>query len=384
MLRPARQPVRNHANIGAMARHCALLITSWLVVGAAAVGATPAFEFPAFHSKDPQQPVQIVAQKIVGPEAEGGRQTLGKYGPLDPAIGGWRIDPQRPFGAVSLPLGLVTARGSAPMRIVFDYAGYSNDALGGDSRRQLARFVGAAVCEPAALACLVRDDTGIWDSDAEMSGVKRLTVRVDGIERHLLVGRAELTLENPAALSRNVFIAVHSTAHMELVQLRATALFGEYSSEDPGNTKTFRAWIRAQRVGRFTPFGVLAAVLLVAGLALHAKRRAPPNPAAPRLLGVLLVVLGLSASIGTLVANDPASPSSLYFVIIGLLWSFAGVHLFFGRVAARTWYGWSLALVWFWSLAEFELSESQLYLQLIMPTLLGLYLFSNRVTDRLD
>lgn len=367
-----------------MRKHRALLLDCWLVVGGVALAANPAFEFPEFHSKDPQYPVQIVVQRVFGPEAEGGRETLGRYGPLDPAGGGWRRDPERPFGAVSMPLGLMAARGSMPMRIVFDYAGYSKEVPGTDSRREVVRLVVAAVCVPAALACMVQDDTGIWDSDAEMSGVKRSTVNVNGVEKYLLTGRAELTLENPSALARNVFIAVHSSSQMELVQLRATALFGEYSIEDPGKMKKFRAWIKTQNVGRFTPFGVLAAALLIAGLALREQRRATSNPDAPRLLGILLVVLGLAASIGSLVANDPAAPSSLYFVIVGLLWSVSGMYLYFGRTAALSWYGWSLALVWFWSLAEFGFFERQLYAQVFMPTLLGLYLFSKRVAGRLD
>jgi hypothetical protein len=232
---------------------------------ASVVAQVTPIQFRPLYSKDPAEPIEIVTQKTFGNEADAGSATRGRYGPINPVTRQQEVDPLRSFGNFTLALGHLprAARASrSPLRLVFDSVGYSS------ARRTVpappvVELVARAVCTPSPQSCPPTESTYIWDSDAQMSGASRTKVSVDGVEKNLLIGRAQLQFNVPADQQVDLFMAIHSFGPMEMVQLRTTVLYGEYSDQEPSSRRKTRAWLKSQRAGKFTP-----AAVLLAGLAL--------------------------------------------------------------------------------------------------------------------
>lgn len=106
---------------------------------------------------------------------------------------------------------------------------------------------------------------------------------------------------------------------------------------------------------------------------------ATPNP--PRLFGLLLALLGAALAvggIGLLRAGDSA-----YFLAVGLGAIATGVLIALGRLLGAWVYGATLALVVVWSLAEVGADLPELLPRVALPILIGVYVFSGRIRDRL-
>jgi hypothetical protein len=154
-----------------------------------------------------------------------------------------------------------------------------------------------------------------------------------------------------------------------------------------------RGWLVGLTVGPTTPLLLLAAVAALATVAVREARREERNEDAPRVLAVLLALYALLLMTVSVFADPwyvrPVAaaqaglpPPSLYYVVVGLLWLASATYLYFGRRAARAWYGLALAVAWYWSYLEFGVVR-QFWMQVGMPSLIGLYIFSWRVSGRL-
>jgi quinoprotein glucose dehydrogenase len=106
-----------------------------------------------------------------------------------------------------------------------------------------------------------------------------------------------------------------------------------------------------------------------------------PNP--PKLFGALLALLGLALA-GAGLHMSVNLGGGAYFVVVGLLIAATGALLFLGRAAALWVYAVALAVVWLWSLQDSGGRMGELLPRVAMPTLLGLYLFSARIRERLS
>jgi hypothetical protein len=132
----------------------------------------PSVQFLPLYSKDPAKPIEIVTQKTFGKEADAGSATRGKYGPINPVTRQREVDPLRPFGNFTLSLAHLPRSAAAnrnPLRLVFDYVGYSS-AERTVPARPAVELVAEAVCTPSPGSCPPTDRTYIFDSDAQMSG----------------------------------------------------------------------------------------------------------------------------------------------------------------------------------------------------------------------
>jgi quinoprotein glucose dehydrogenase len=103
---------------------------------------------------------------------------------------------------------------------------------------------------------------------------------------------------------------------------------------------------------------------------------------APTVFGGLLAFLGLVMAIGSLSSGLGAGMT--YFIIVGVLLLVTGLLIFAGKSSALIVYGVTLAVVWFWSLRDIGWVMDQLLPRVALPTLLGLYIYSNRIRPRLD
>lgn len=143
--------------------------------------------------------------------------------------------------------------------------------------------------------------------------------------------------------------------------------------------------------GRSSPWVLGLALLLLAVVAVREARREEFNDDAPRLFAVLVAaqaVITAAAWLGMHALLSPqarlrAGAPSLYYVVVGVLALASAVYLFFGRRAARFWYGLSLAVAVAWSFVEYGPGHRQFWMQVGMPALIAWYLFSWRVSDRL-
>ncbi|WP_341675508.1 hypothetical protein [Niveibacterium sp. SC-1] len=106
------------------------------------------------------------------------------------------------------------------------------------------------------------------------------------------------------------------------------------------------------------------------------------NP--PRVLGCLLLALGLALAVGGLHLKMNLGGDGSYFAVVGGLVALAGFLAFSGRSAAVLVYGLTLLVVWGWSLQEVGANPPELLPRVGLPTLIGLYLFSGKVRARLN
>ena len=101
----------------------------------------------------------------------------------------------------------------------------------------------------------------------------------------------------------------------------------------------------------------------------------------PRILGLLLALLGATTVIGgvnLLLMND-----SPYFCVIGIGMLISGLLLARGKKVGAYAYAGTLSIIVLWSLLEVGLDISLLLPRIVVPSLIGAYIFSNKVKSRL-
>lgn len=105
----------------------------------------------------------------------------------------------------------------------------------------------------------------------------------------------------------------------------------------------------------------------------HRSSRDENEEKPPRLLGVLIMVLGVTMMVGGIVMVW--MNGGLYFLTIGLGIACSGSFLFSGKKAGTYIYGATLAVIVGWSLIETR-EIGVLLARVALPTLIGLYLLS--------
>lgn len=155
-----------------------------------------------------------------------------------------------------------------------------------------------------------------------------------------------------------------------------------------------RVFVQGLTFGSTTPWAVGGALLLIGLSSLREARREDRNDDAPRLVALLVGLHAVAIAGGwiaahgwpwqaTSAARAGTPPASLYYVVTGLLALASAAQLWFGRRVALRLYALCLAVTWSWSFFEFGLEYRQFWMQVAMPSLIGAYLFSWRVSGRL-
>lgn len=101
----------------------------------------------------------------------------------------------------------------------------------------------------------------------------------------------------------------------------------------------------------------------------------------PRTLGLLLALLGATTVIGginLLLMNDTP-----YFFVIGIGLLVSGLLLARGKKAGAYAYAGTLSVIILWSLVEVGLDVGLLLPRIVVPGLIGAYIFSGKVKSRL-
>jgi quinoprotein glucose dehydrogenase len=102
----------------------------------------------------------------------------------------------------------------------------------------------------------------------------------------------------------------------------------------------------------------------------------------PKMLGGLMASLGLvlAAAGGNL---TDAEGGGSYFIAVGLCLVVSGALLYLGKKLALLAYAATLAVVWIWSLKQSGGDSAEWLPRVALPTLVGIYVFSSRVRQRL-
>ncbi len=343
-----------------------------LLIASSHADTSPDDPLPTLYSQNPQQPIEIVAER---------RWTMADEEPKDArnVISNAKVqNPQR------LPLGPSTRYvasfrsqdGKGPLKLVLDYAGHPVEKSSNPDDRMIVVNVHLD-CPEAKAPCLrsiVQDSwfQQIFFIDPSESGVtSQPALAPDGrkIDRYLAHAHLayDLVPDTPITLA----ISFSSPRHFATEQLRTTLLYG-----DDGTQPLPRGPLGINLVGQ-----VAAAAALILLIALWwwtgRDNGRTDNEDAPRLLGLLVTVYGVALAGGGLFSD------TLYYLIAGGVMAFSGLYLHFGSMAAVWWYAFGLVLMWVWSGIEVGPAFKPVFYRVAFATVIGLYLFSDRITSRL-
>ena len=97
------------------------------------------------------------------------------------------------------------------------------------------------------------------------------------------------------------------------------------------------------------------------------------EPKSTKTFGILLALWGIALTLGGI--NLVHMGDNFYFIVIGLGLLFSGVLVSRGKLLGAYTYAATFAIVTFWSLFEIRTNTEPLLPKVLMPTLVGLYLF---------
>ncbi len=349
--------------------------------------ATPSITFPEYFSKDPAAPMVLLGQKSFGtsdgyseevlPFDARARQPFGDAGKL---VARFRI--HRDFVQPTLTLRLDAAA--------------AVDAQKGETVRTAELVLSLAflchspseVCENAPAPTLERVTVRVaprvklslnpWSND----GSTYTRVTVEGVERTLMQGQEGRSLNVPGAPWEEADLLIafpretKSTGSLQVIQLRASQLQGEFTETEPSPRSRMRVWLRSLGIGDWTIAVALLAVLCMGFIAWRAVRPGRSEDA-PGAFGALLFLWGGLLAMAPIVLYflQRDTQGTLYYTATGLLFALSGVYAFFDRPAAKSWYTAGYLLALGWTLMELDTLSSQIVVQLGMPTLMGAYLW---------
>ncbi|MES2583421.1 MAG: hypothetical protein V4627_11950 [Pseudomonadota bacterium] len=309
-------------------------------------------------SANPQKPARVLLEKVWGKEIEAS------------SIADLERDRDVLLGTVTVPADQL------PLSIVVDYAGLELRKSDIAAERQ-GYFYLRLECPQEKYGRCGEDlrTYGRHKWDLETSGsFSRTSLKANGATRdaHVLDGMLLRYNVNPG-VPVNIYASralVPKT--LETHNLRLRVFSGELSFTPPPKVHA--------KIGPGGKLGVLI-VLAVAGLVwlvrlVRPGDAAPESP--PRVLGILLCILGSA------LVFAGYSDTLLFYPVTGLLIAISGMLLSIGSRLGPWAYGLMLAVAWGITFNDYGVAANKDALMRVgMITLLAMYIFSARVTERL-
>ena len=106
------------------------------------------------------------------------------------------------------------------------------------------------------------------------------------------------------------------------------------------------------------------------------------NKKPPRILGILLVLLGAAFLVGGIQLSRMGG--NAYFIVIGTGIALSGLLIFVGKILGAYLYAVVLAIIIIWSFLEVGTDYQHLIPRLAIPIVIGIYIFSSKVKSRLS
>lgn len=341
--------------MGYTLRVFATLLASALV-GMALAASDGIFREP--FPESPQKPPKLLLEKVWGKEIEASSIA--------------QVEPDQ-----DVLLGTVTAtKEQWPLSIVVDYVGRELRKSDIPAEKQGYFYLRLECPQQPYKRCgedlntYGRHKRELWTSGS----FSRKSMKIHGSTHdvHVMDGmrlRYEVNLDTPVNIYMSRALAPKT---LETYRLRLRVLGGELSYTPPKKEHA--------RIGALGKQGILT-VLILASLAwlvrlVRPGESAPESP--PRLLGVLMCILG-----GALVIAS-FSDTLLFYPLTGLLFAISGMLLSIGSRLGQWAYAVMLAVAWCITLHDYGSTLGKdAVMRVGMITLLALYIFSARVSERL-
>jgi hypothetical protein len=350
-----------------------------LLVTLAAHGEPAAEVFPELYPVAGKPPPEIVLQReftAADEQPKDARNVISNATVQNPR--------NLPLGPNSRVIGTFTPQADkGAVKLVLDWAGYkaAKPADGSTDGKVVVNVFFA--CEGTADFCGDTSPSRQVYSQAIFfvppSADGRTTSReavIDGKARTVFVAHGELVNAIPAGRAVTVHISFNSPAHFETYRVRATLLYGAYSTQGPVAPLAPvvpvvpKAWTRIATVAAML---LLAAMWWRRGTSEDAFDSEEP----PKVLGSLLRILGLLWAIAGIVLFDS------YMMAIGVLLAFAGGLLYYGRSLAVPAMWLLLIVAWTWSIREVGGDMKQLFPRVGLITILWAWVVLGGTASRL-
>lgn len=313
-----------------------------LLVTLAAQGEPAAEVFPELHARAGRAPPDILVQReftAADEQPKDARNVISNATVQNPQ--------KLPLGPNSRVIGTFTPQpDKGRLKIVLDWAGYEIAKPPAGSRDGTVVVNIFFACEGTNDFCGDTSPSRHIESQKlffvppildEKTASREVVI--DGKPKAVFLGHGELVNVIPAGQAVAVHISFNSPPHIETYRLRATLLYGEYSTERPVESAAPKPWTRVVTV---------AAMLLLAVTWWRRSRRddAFDSEDPPKVLGSLLRILGLLWAIAGIAFFD------YYAMAVGVLLAFAGGYLYYGRSLAVPAMWLLVVVAWVWSFRE--------------------------------
>ena len=310
--------------------------------------------FPA----NPQKPPRVLLEKVWGNEIEAS------------SIAELERDRDVLLGTVTVPAEQL------PLSIVVDYAGLELRKSDIPAERQGYFYLRLECPQQKYGRCgedLRTYSRHKWDLETSGS-FSRTSLKANGATRdaHVLDGMLLRYNVNPGVPVNIYGSRVLAPKSLETHRLRLRVFSGDLSFTPPPKVHA--------KIGPSGKLGILIA-LAAAGL-IWLVRLVRPSDAAPesppRVLGVLLCILGSALFFAG------HSDTLLFYPVTGLLIAISGMLLSIGSRLGLWAYGLMLVVAWGITVNDYGLvANKDALMRVGLITLLAIYMFSSRVTERL-
>ena len=331
--------------------------------------------FPKIFPTSKDKKIEIIAQKTWTAADE------------EPKDGHNVISNEKYHNPDNLPLGQGTRyiatfkpeAGKGAVKLIIDYAGKA-ETLGKYPDQGAVVVNVALICpESAELTnCLRTMGTHSWTQDITYPFYRDKPSQ-DSKKPALYTSHSYLEYDFAPNKPVTIAISFNAPAYATTHQLKTTLIYGDYALTPPPLFKTGQGYLK---IGKFARSLIWLSLIFLAILwLLKLNSQAQRNENAPKTLGVLLTIWSAILIIPTSLSDDG---SMSYYLIIGTIFAYSALYFYLGKHIALWFWGVGLATAWGLSILEVGFHFKPLFTQVGFISLLSLYIFSNRVTQRLN
>jgi hypothetical protein len=329
--------------------------------------------FPKLYPVDKNKTLEIIAEKIWNATDE------------EPKDGHNVISNEKYHNPEHLPLGQGTRyiatftpqADKGPVKLILDYAGTAETLAKHPDNGAVVVNV-ALICPQSPELDYCQRSKGIhsWTQDMTYPFYQNKH-NENGQKPALYTSHSYLEYDFAPNKPVTIAISFNAPAYATTHQLKTTLIYGDYALTPPPMFKMGQGYLKIGKLASaFIWFSILCLVFLwIIKLNSQARR----NDEAPRTLGILLTIWS-----ALLIIAGSSGDSMAYYLIIGAIFAYSALYFYLGKHIALWLWGLGLAAAWAISILEVGFVFKPLLTQVGFISLLSLYVFSNRVTQRLD
>jgi hypothetical protein len=329
---------------------------------------------PKLYPADKAKPIEIIAEKIWTAADE------------EPKNGHNVISNEKYHNPNHLPLGQGTRYNIAtfkpeaskgPVKLILDYAGTAENLAKNPDKGVVVVNV-ALICpeSPELDYCQRSRRIHSWTQDITYPFYRDKPSQ-DSQKPALYTSHSYLEYDFAPNKPITIAISFNAPAYANTHQLKTTLIYGDYALTPPPMFKIGGGYIGIGKIGKSIAIFALLALLFLWIIKLISKQER--NSDAPKISGILVTIWALLLAVAGCVSDNMS-----YYLVTGVIFAYSGLYLFSGQQKALWIWGAGLVTAWVWSIMELGFVFKPLLMQVGFITLLSLYIFSNRITERLE